>query len=99
MAFGTGTHPTTRMCLGWIAAHEADMRGERVLDYGCGSGILAIGAALHGGAQIDAVDIDPAAISTTAQNAAANGVTLNSGAPDIARPSIRWCWPTSSPRR
>ena len=84
MAFGTGTHPTTRMCLGWIAAHEADIRGGRVLDYGCGSGILAIGAALHGGAPIDAVDIDPAAISTTAQNASDNGVTLRSGAPDMA---------------
>ena len=84
MAFGTGTHPTTRMCLGWIAAHEADIAGRRVLDYGCGSGILAIGAALHGGTPIDAVDIDPAAIATTAQNAAANGVTLRSGAPDMA---------------
>ena len=84
MAFGTGTHPTTRMCLGWIAAHDADIAGRRVLDYGCGSGILAIGAALHGGAPIDAVDIDPAAISTTAQNAADNGVTLRSGAPDMA---------------
>ena len=84
MAFGTGTHPTTRMCLGWIAAHEADIRGRRVLDYGCGSGILAIGVALHGGAPIDAVDIDPAAITTTAQNAADNGVTLRSGAPDMA---------------
>ena len=84
MAFGTGTHPTTRMCLGWIAAHEADIAGRRVLDYGCGSGILAIGAALHGGTPIDAVDIDPAAISTTAQNAADNHVTLRSGAPDMA---------------
>jgi len=84
MAFGTGTHPTTRMCLGWIAAREADIRGRRVLDYGCGSGILAIGAALHGGAPIDAVDIDPAAITTTAQNAADNDVTLRSGAPDMA---------------
>jgi len=84
MAFGTGTHPTTRMCLGWIAAHEADIAGRRVLDYGCGSGILAIGAAMHGGTPIDAVDIDPAAISTTAQNAADNGVTLRSGAPDMA---------------
>jgi ribosomal protein L11 methyltransferase len=84
MAFGTGTHPTTRMCLGWIAAHAADIAGRRVLDYGCGSGILAIGAAMHGGAPIDAVDIDPAAISTTAQNAADNGVTLRSGAPDMA---------------
>ncbi|MBW8757543.1 MAG: 50S ribosomal protein L11 methyltransferase [Burkholderiales bacterium] len=84
MAFGTGTHPTTRMCLGWIAAHAADIAGRRVLDYGCGSGILAIGAAMHGGMPIDAVDIDPAAISTTVQNAADNGVTLRSGAPDMA---------------
>jgi ribosomal protein L11 methyltransferase len=84
MAFGTGTHPTTRMCLGWIAAHEADIAGRRVLDYGCGSGILAIGAAMHGGTPIDAVDIDPAAISTTTRNAADNGVTLRSGAPDMA---------------
>jgi len=84
MAFGTGTHPTTRMCLGWIAAHAPDIAGRRVLDYGCGSGILAIGAAMHGGAPIDAVDIDPAAIATTAQNAADNGVTLRSGAPDMA---------------
>jgi len=84
LAFGTGTHPTTRMCLGWIAAHEAEIAGRRVLDYGCGSGILAIGAAMHGGAPIDAVDIDPAAITTTAQNAADNGVVLRSGAPDMA---------------
>jgi ribosomal protein L11 methyltransferase len=84
MAFGTGTHPTTRMCLGWITAHESDIRGQRVLDYGCGSGILANGAALHGGEPIDAVDIDPAAISTTAQNAKDNGVTLRSGTPDMA---------------
>jgi ribosomal protein L11 methyltransferase len=84
MAFGTGTHPTTRMCLGWIAGHANAIAGQRVLDYGCGSGILAIGAALHGGSPIDAVDIDPAAIATTAQNAADNAVTLRSGAPDMA---------------
>jgi ribosomal protein L11 methyltransferase len=84
MAFGTGTHPTTRMCLGWIAAHEREISGARVLDYGCGSGILAIGAALHGAAPIDAVDIDPAAISTTAQNATDNDVSLRSGPPDMA---------------
>ena len=56
LAFGTGTHPTTRMCLRWIAGER--MEGRRVLDYGCGSGILAIGAALHGAESIDAVDID-----------------------------------------
>jgi ribosomal protein L11 methyltransferase len=72
LAFGTGTHPTTRMCLRWIAAHPPT--GQRVLDYGCGSGILAIAAALHGAASVDAVDIDPAAIQSTHDNAAANGV-------------------------
>ncbi|MDP3083251.1 MAG: 50S ribosomal protein L11 methyltransferase [Rubrivivax sp.] len=86
LAFGTGTHPTTRMCLGWIA-HQAGAgaRWPRVLDYGCGSGILAIGAALHGGADIDAVDIDPAAVESTRANAAANAVTLRSGLPDAAQ--------------
>ncbi len=83
LAFGTGTHPTTRMCLRWIATHA--QRWPRVLDYGCGSGILAIGAALHGAHDIDAVDIDPAAITSSRDNAAANGVTLNPGLPDLAR--------------
>jgi ribosomal protein L11 methyltransferase len=86
LAFGTGTHPTTRMCLRWIARHAAVAapRWTRVLDYGCGSGILAIGAALHGGTGIDAVDIDPAAVAATQANAAANGVTLDAGLPDLA---------------
>ncbi len=83
LAFGTGTHPTTRMCLRWIARHG--VTGQRVLDYGCGSGILAIGAALHGGAAIDAVDIDEAAVSSTLANAQANRVTLNAGLPELAK--------------
>ncbi|HYF19221.1 MAG TPA: 50S ribosomal protein L11 methyltransferase, partial [Ramlibacter sp.] len=66
LAFGTGTHPTTRMCLRWIAAHP--LRGQRVLDYGCGSGILAIGAATFGAASVDAVDIDEAAVRSTGDN-------------------------------
>ncbi len=82
LAFGTGTHPTTRMCLRWIARHEAVLETQRVLDYGCGSGILAIGAALHGASFIDAVDIDEAAVQSTAGNAAANHVKLNAGLPD-----------------
>ena len=82
LAFGTGTHPTPRMCLRWIARHA--MKGQRVLDYGCGSGILAIGAARFGAAQIDAVDIDPAAVQSTLDNASANGVHLNAGLPDKA---------------
>lgn len=83
LAFGTGTHPTTRMCLRWIAQH--DLQGQRVLDYGCGSGILAIGAALHGAKAIDAVDIDEAAVLSTELNAQANGVRLQTGLPDQAQ--------------
>ncbi len=88
LAFGTGTHPTTRMCLRWIAQHGcADPNGHenalgRVLDYGCGSGILAIGAAKYGATDIDAVDIDNAAVDSTVLNAQANQVRLRSGLPD-----------------
>lgn len=86
LAFGTGTHPTTRMCLRWIAAQAPAFAQSwrRVLDYGCGSGILAIGAALHGALAVDAVDIDPAAVEATRANAAANGVALRAGLPDLA---------------
>ena len=86
LAFGTGTHPTTRMCLRWTAQHAAQKAAGwvRVLDYGCGSGILAIGAARFGALQIDAVDIDPAAIESTRANALHNQVVLNAGLPDAA---------------
>lgn len=83
LAFGTGTHPTTRMCLRWIAGHGAQGLG-RVLDYGCGSGILAIGAAKFGARDIDAVDIDEAAVASTRLNAEANRVTLQVGLPALA---------------
>lgn len=83
LAFGTGTHPTTRMCLRWIAQHG--VQGERVLDYGCGSGILAIGAAKYGASSIDAVDIDEAAVTSTELNAEANHVQLLAGLPDKAK--------------
>lgn len=82
LAFGTGTHPTTRMCLRWIAHHTPV--GPRVLDYGCGSGILAIGAGKHGAGEIVAVDIDPAAVEATRLNADANHVPLQAGLPDAA---------------
>jgi len=82
LAFGTGTHPTTRMCLRWIARRARPW--ARVLDYGCGSGILAIGAALHGAHVVDAVDIDAAAVEATRTNALANGVTVNAGSPETA---------------
>jgi ribosomal protein L11 methyltransferase len=88
LAFGTGTHPTTRMCLRWIALQEVRavagrVKGlGRVLDYGCGSGILAIGAAKFGAGDIDAVDIDHAALESTLLNAQANHVSLRSGLPE-----------------
>ena len=74
------------MCLRWTA-HQAPTLAagwHRVLDYGCGSGILAIGAALHGAQGIDAVDIDEAAVQSTLANAQANGVQLAAGLPDKA---------------
>jgi ribosomal protein L11 methyltransferase len=83
LAFGTGTHPTTRMCLRWIARHVH--AGARVLDYGCGSGILAIGAARFGAVRIDAVDIDPGAVQATRANAQANAVALRAALPDAVR--------------
>lgn len=82
LAFGTGTHPTTRMCLRWIAQHPP--MAQRVLDYGCGSGILAIGAAMLGAVTVDAVDIDPDAVHATLTNALANHVQLNAGPPEVA---------------
>ena len=85
LAFGTGTHPTTRMCLRWLATKPAGVDLARVLDYGCGSGILAIGAALMGAKAIDAVDIDVAAVTSTRDNAARNGVALSPGLPDQAQ--------------
>ena len=82
LAFGTGTHPTTRMCLRWVA--QRDLSDHRVLDYGCGSGILAMAAAKMGASDVDAVDIDPEAVKATLNNAQANGVTLRAGLPDMA---------------
>ena len=82
LAFGTGTHPTTRMCLKWTALQTSPL--GRVLDYGCGSGILAIGAAKFGASAVDAVDIDTAAVQATHANADANHVQVNAGLPDKA---------------
>ena len=81
LAFGTGTHPTTGMCLRWIAQHPGQ---ASVLDYGCGSGILAIGAALCGAGTVVAVDIDTAAVLASQTNAVANGVHIASGTPELA---------------
>ena len=84
LAFGTGSHVSTRLVLGFIERHVR--KGDRVLDYGCGSGILAIVAAKFGAGDIDAVDIDPQALETTASNANDNGVALNVAAPESLPP-------------
>ena len=72
LAFGTGTHPSTALCLEWLAG--AKLAGKTVLDYGCGSGLLAIAALRLGAARADCVDIDPQALLATRENARANGV-------------------------
>ncbi len=72
LAFGTGTHPTTRLCLQWL--DQATLTGRSVIDYGCGSGVLAVAAALLGAQQVIAYDIDPQALTATAENARRNGV-------------------------
>lgn len=72
LAFGTGAHPTTALCLEWLDRHSRP--GDRVIDYGCGSGILAIAAARLGAAAVLAVDIDPQALYATGENARANAV-------------------------
>jgi len=89
LAFGTGTHPTTFLCLEWLS--EQSFSNERVLDYGCGSGILAITALLLGASHCDGVDIDPQALIATEANAATNGLAANSVAvylPDDAPKNV-----------
>jgi len=96
LAFGTGTHPTTAMCLEWLDGE--DVAGEAVVDYGCGSGILAIAAARLGAASVLAMDIDPQALIATQENAGRNGVaariavtadpTLAAGSADLLLANI-----------
>lgn len=73
LAFGTGTHPTTALCLRWLDGHVAP--GQRVIDYGCGSGVLAIAALLLGARECIGIDNDPQALRASAENAARNGVS------------------------
>ena len=72
LAFGTGTHATTALCLEWLDAHMRP--GSRVIDYGCGSGILAIAALKLGATEVNAVDIDPQALQASRENARRNGI-------------------------
>ncbi|OGA16343.1 MAG: ribosomal protein L11 methyltransferase [Betaproteobacteria bacterium RIFCSPLOWO2_02_FULL_66_14] len=84
LAFGTGSHTSTRLALAWL---ERVLRGgERVLDYGCGSGILALAAAKLGASAVTAVDLDSQAIQAAAANARANGVALQTAMPDALPP-------------
>ena len=84
LAFGTGSHPTTRLCLHWLAANLVP--GQSVLDYGCGSGILAIAAAKLGAAAVAGTDVDPQAIEASRANAARNGVRARFVLPDALAP-------------
>ena len=80
LAFGTGSHPTTRLCMEWLEAHPAP--GKSVLDYGCGSGILAMVAKKLGAQDVAGVDIDPQAIESARANAERNGVEIDYYLPD-----------------
>jgi len=79
LAFGTGTHPTTALCLQWL--DKVDLTGKTVIDYGCGSGILAIAAALLGADKVIGVDTDPQALEATQANAQRNGVIIETYLP------------------
>jgi ribosomal protein L11 methyltransferase len=83
LAFGTGTHPTTAMCLEWLDGAIAG--SERILDYGCGSGILGLAALKLGAAQATAFDIDPQALLATRDNAAKNGLSARVAVARLAR--------------
>ncbi|GAB3440940.1 50S ribosomal protein L11 methyltransferase [Massilia solisilvae] len=80
LAFGTGSHPTTRLCMEWLEAHPAP--GKTVLDYGCGSGILAMVAKKLGAGEVNGVDIDPQAIESAHANAERNGCAIDYFLPD-----------------
>lgn len=88
LAFGTGTHPTTALCLEWLGQHQS-LKGKTVLDYGCGSGILALAALMLGAEKVVATDIDPQALIATQDNAQRNG---------IAEGVIHTCYPDEMPQ-
>ena len=84
LAFGTGAHPTTSLCLEWMQIHLR--RDESLLDYGCGSGILAIAGALLGAGRVVGTDVDSQALRASGDNARANGVTATFVLPDALAP-------------
>ncbi len=85
LAFGTGTHPTTALCLEWIDQNDLD--NKTVIDFGCGSGVLAIGAAMSGATSVEAIDIDPQALLATNSNAAQNNIAskITTALPDACK--------------
>lgn len=89
LAFGTGTHPTTSLCLSWL--DKADLAGKQVIDYGCGSGILALASLKLGAAGVQAVDIDEQALQATRNNAETNQISQESltiGLPQILKTPV-----------
>lgn len=88
LAFGTGTHPTTALCLEWLDGQ--DMTGKTVLDYGCGSGVLAIAALKLGATQAVGTDIDPQALQATLDNAERNHIDLS---------QLHTCYPDALPQQ
>ncbi len=85
LAFGTGSHPTTHLCLQWLDAHQNTLKNSHVLDYGCGSGILGIAAEKLGATAVLGIDIDAQAVQASIANAAQNGCNHSTwGLPDVA---------------
>jgi len=84
LAFGTGTHPTTALCLNWL--DQAELEGKSVIDFGCGSGILSVAALLLGAGQVTAIDHDPQALQATADNAEKNQAGENLTIHDSRQP-------------
>ena len=80
LAFGTGMHPTTQLCLEWLSAN--DLSGQRVMDFGCGSGILGVAAGCLGANQVTGLDIDPQALIATEHNANLNDLAVETLLPD-----------------
>src|SRR4029079_18618476 len=87
-AFGTGMHPTTRLCLELLLAEPAARRAGPLADLGCGSGVLAIAAAKLGGAPVDGYDHEAESVQATIDNAAANGVEVGAHRWDLRRDPI-----------